>query len=141
MPTINKTFFGLGLLKYTRETTTGNRKEYVNICKKSFSMIWVFPKYRKAFHNLIISGGQPFQLVLFPDAHFAGNYNLPFHTLSFWGFSINSCIKEDLNATLLNRYNLVVFSYLFVKCSTVEGFVEKHEVNFLFKWSNYTPIL
>jgi len=23
----------------------------------------------------------------------------------------------------------------------VEGFVEKHEVNFLFKWGNYTTIL
>ena len=132
MPTINKTFFGLGLLKYTRETTTGNRKEYVNICKKSFSMIWVFPKYRKAFHNLIISGGQPFQLVLFPDAHFAGNYNLPFHTLSFWGFSINSCIKEDLNATLLNRCNCFKVERFPLKCSPVDGFDKKHAVN-LFK--------
>ena len=81
MPTINKTFFGLGLLKYTREITTGKRKEYVNIGKKSFSMIWVFPKYRKAFHNLIISDGQPWQLVLFPNVYLSGDYNLPFHTL------------------------------------------------------------
>jgi hypothetical protein len=41
-------------------------------------------------------------------------------------------------ATLLNRYNLMWFQYFFVKCSTVEGFIEKSAVNFRFKWSNYT---